>query len=100
MSAPVSMKYGRVRNYYGGGFVESKSGDWLGVTSPLDGAALSQVPMSTSNELDAAAGSAKNAFHCWSQATITDRVQVFFGSRSLLETFSDQLTALSVEGNG
>ena len=25
MSAPVSMKYGRVRNYYGGEFVESKA---------------------------------------------------------------------------
>ena len=52
MSAPVSMKYGRVRNYYGGEFVESKSSDWLDVTSPLDGAALSQVPMSTTAELE------------------------------------------------
>jgi malonate-semialdehyde dehydrogenase (acetylating)/methylmalonate-semialdehyde dehydrogenase len=100
MSAPVSMKYGRVRNYYGGEFVESKSADWLDVTSPLDGAALSQVPMSTSNELDAAVESAKNAFDAWSKATIKDRVQVFFRYRSLLEKYSDELTALIVEENG
>jgi malonate-semialdehyde dehydrogenase (acetylating)/methylmalonate-semialdehyde dehydrogenase len=100
MSAPVSMKYGRVRNYYGGEFVESKSGDWLDVTSPLDGAALSQVPMSTTAELDAAVESAKNAFDGWSKATIKDRVQVFFRYRSLLEKYSDELTSLIVEENG
>jgi malonate-semialdehyde dehydrogenase (acetylating)/methylmalonate-semialdehyde dehydrogenase len=100
MSAPVSMKYGRVRNYYGGAFVESKSGDWLDVTSPLDGAALSQVPMSTTAELDAAVESAKSAFESWSKSTIKERVQVFFRYRSLLEKYSDELTALVVEENG
>jgi malonate-semialdehyde dehydrogenase (acetylating)/methylmalonate-semialdehyde dehydrogenase len=94
------MKYGRVRNYYGGEFVESKATDWLDVTSPLDGAMLSQVPMSTTSELDAAVASAKSAFDGWSKATIKDRVQVFFRYRSLLEKFSDELTALIVEENG
>jgi methylmalonic acid semialdehyde dehydrogenase len=100
MSAPVSMKYGRVRNYYGGEFVESKSGDWLDVTSPLDGAALSQVPMSTTAELDSAVESAESAFESWSRSTIKERVQVFFRYRSLLEKYSDELTALVVEENG
>src|SRR5437763_9452445 len=100
MSAPMSMKYGRVRNYYGGEFVESKATDWLDVTSPLDGAMLSQVPMSTAGELDAAVESAKSAFDGWSKATIKDRVQVFFRYRSLLEKFSDEMTALIVEEDG
>ncbi len=30
------MKYGKVRNYYNGEFVESGSGESLDVTSPLD----------------------------------------------------------------
>ena len=100
MSAPMSMKYGRVRNYYGGEFVESKAGDWLDVTSPLDGAMLSQVPMSTSDELNAAVESATSAFEGWSKTTIKERVQVFFRYRSLLEKFSDDLTALISEENG
>ena len=62
MSAPMSMKYGRVRNCYDGKFVESNSAEWLDVTSPLDGAALSQVPMSAKAELDAAVASAAKAF--------------------------------------
>src|SRR6478672_1930962 len=100
MSAPVSMKYGRVRNYYGGEFVESKAADWLDVSSPLGGAMLSQVPMSTTSELDAAVASGKSAFDGWSKATIKDRVQVFFRYRSLLEKFSNELTALITEENG
>lgn len=94
------MRYGRVRNYYGGEFVESTARDWLDVTSPLDGAMLSQVPMSTSDELNAAVESATSAFEGWSKTTIKERVQVFFRYRSLLEKFSDDLTALIFEENG
>lgn len=94
------MKYGRVRNYYGGEFVESSASDWLDVTSPIDGNLLSQVPMSSRDELNAAVKSAKAAFDGWSKTTIKERVQVFFRYRSLLEKFSDELTALITEENG
>src|SRR5438876_918874 len=99
MSAPKSMKYGRVRNYYGGRFVDSSTSDWLDVTSPLDGALLSQVPMSIEDELNAAVDSAKSAFDGWSKTTIKERVQVFFRYRSLLERNADELTALISEEN-
>jgi malonate-semialdehyde dehydrogenase (acetylating)/methylmalonate-semialdehyde dehydrogenase len=94
------MKYGRVRNYYGGKFVDSEVAEWLDVTSPLDGALLSQVPMSGKDELDAAVRSAQDAFGGWSSATIKDRSQVFFQYRNLLEKNLDELTALVVEENG
>ena len=94
------MKYGRVRNYYGGQFVESSTSDWLDVTSPLDGSLLSQVPMSTTAELDAAVRSAKASFDGWSKSTIKDRAQVFFRYRYLLEKYFDELTALVSEENG
>src|SRR6185369_5569869 len=100
MSAPKSMKYGRVRNYYGGKFVESSTSEWLEVTSPIDGALLSQVPMSMSLELDAAVESAESAFDGWSKTTIKERVQIFFRYRSLLEKNFDELTALISEENG
>jgi len=100
MTAPQSMKYGRVRNYYGGNFVESQTSDWFDVTSPIDGALLSQVPMSTTTELDAAVESAKAAFDGWSKTTIKERVQVFFRYRYLLEKYFDELTALVSEENG
>lgn len=94
------MKYERVKNYYGGAFVESDSAADLDVVSPLDGNLLSTVPMSTIAELNAAVKSAKNAFESWSQKPIKERVQVFFRYRSLLEKHSDELTALVSEENG
>ena len=94
------MKYGRVRNFYGGRFVDSQASEWLDVTSPIDGSLLSQVPMSGRTELDAAVDAAKAAFDGWSKATIKDRAQIFFRYRSLLEKYSDELTALITEENG
>src|SRR5436853_4471575 len=100
MSAPMSMKYGRVRNFYGGQFVDSHASEWLDVTSPLDGSLLSQVPMSGPDELDAAVELAKSAFVGWSKTTIKERAQIFFRYRALLEKYSDELTALVSEENG
>ncbi len=94
------MKYGKVRNYYNGEFVESGSGESLDVTSPLDGNLLSQVPMSTVGELNSAVSAAKNAFAAWSTTPIKERVQIFFRYRQLLEKNADELTALVSEENG
>jgi malonate-semialdehyde dehydrogenase (acetylating)/methylmalonate-semialdehyde dehydrogenase len=94
------MKYDRVRDFYNGDFIESRSSEWLDVTSPIDGQLLSQVPMSTRDELDAAAASAKAAFVGWSHTPIKERVQVFFRYRHLLEKNFDELTALVSEENG
>jgi malonate-semialdehyde dehydrogenase (acetylating)/methylmalonate-semialdehyde dehydrogenase len=94
------MKYQRVKNYYGGKFVESSSADDLDVTSPLDGNLLSTVPLSTTDELNKAVASAKAALESWGHQPIKERVQVFFRYRNLLEQNSDELTALISEENG
>ena len=94
------MKYEKVKNYYDGEFTESVSTENLDVTSPLDGNLLSQVPMSSVDELNAAVASAKNAFDSWSKTPIKERVQVFFKYRRLLEENSEELTNLVSEENG
>ena len=94
------MKYEKVENYYNGSFQESSSTESLDVTSPLDGNLLSQIPMSTIDELNAAVESAKNAFESWSKTPIKERVQVFFKYRGLLEENLEELTNLVSEENG
>ncbi len=94
------MKYEKIKNYYNGSFQESSSTESLDVTSPLDGNLLSQVPMSTTEELNAAVESAKKAFESWSKTPIKERVQVFFKYRQLLEENLDELTNLVSEENG
>ncbi|HMS39918.1 MAG TPA: aldehyde dehydrogenase family protein, partial [Pyrinomonadaceae bacterium] len=94
------MKYEAVKNYYNGEFFKSSSDESLDVISPIDGNLLSKVPMSTTDELNKAVESAKNAFPKWSQTPIKERVQVFFRYRSLLEKNLDELTKLVSEENG
>jgi malonate-semialdehyde dehydrogenase (acetylating)/methylmalonate-semialdehyde dehydrogenase len=94
------MKYPKVKNFYNGQFVESGSTESLKVVSPIDGNLLSQVPMSTAEELNATVESAKNAFEAWSKLPIKERVQVFFRYRFLLEKNFEELTSLVSEENG
>ena len=94
------MKYEKVKNYYNGSFHESSSSESLDIVSPIDGNLLSKVPMSTTDELNKAVESAKNAFDSWSKTPIKERVQVFFRYRYLLEKNLDELTKLVSEENG
>ena len=72
-TAAATMKYEKVRNFYGGEFVESQAGESLDVTSPIDGNLLSQVPLSPAIELDLAVVSAKEAFAGWSRTRFASR---------------------------
>ena len=94
------MKYSPVRNFIGGKFVDTGSTRKLPVISPLDGNLLSEVPMSSSKDLDNAVKAAKAAFPAWSKTPIKERVQVFFRYKYLLETHLKELSELVQEENG
>jgi len=94
------MKYPSVRNYINGQFVQPASSRSLPVISPIDGTALSEVPMSSAADLHKAVLAAKAAFPAWSHTPIKERVQVFFRYKYLLEKNLDELAALISEENG
>jgi len=94
------MKYSPVRNYINGKFVNASSNKTLEVISPVDGNLLSTVPLSTSQDLDAAVQSAKAALPTWSKTPIKERVQVFFRYKYLLEKHLKELAELCSEENG
>ncbi len=98
-TAAPAAKYPAVQNYIGGRFVAG-TGRALEVLNPADGSLLSHVPLSGSDELDAAVRAAAEAFPAWSARTIKDRVQVFYRYRTLLERDAAELTALIVEEHG
>jgi len=98
-TAKPAIKYPPVRNYIGGRFVAGQA-SLLEVLNPSDGAPLSQVPLSSGTELDAAVRAAAEALPAWSARTIKERVQVFYRYRSLLERDFDQLATLVTEEHG
>jgi malonate-semialdehyde dehydrogenase (acetylating) / methylmalonate-semialdehyde dehydrogenase len=94
------MKYSPLKNYINGQFVPSLSSRTMEVVSPLDGAVLTEVPMSTNEDLSNAVEAARAAFHKWSKTPIKERVQVFFRYKFLLEKNLKELAELCSEENG
>ena len=94
------MKYQPIQNYINGQFVSCSGARKMEVISPVDGTLLSTVPMSTSEDLEAAVKAAKEAFPGWSRTPIKERVQVFFRYKYLLEKHIKELAELCTEENG
>lgn len=94
------MKYPQVQNFINGQAAASSSTRMLDVISPVDGALLSKVPLSTKTDLDLAVAAAKKALPEWSRTPIKERVQVFFRYKMLLEKNLKELSALIQEENG
>ena len=96
----TSLKYGKTKNFIHGQLVDSSSERWLDVHSPLNGEVISEVVMSSREDLNQAVESSKKAFKTWSSTPIKDRVQVFFKFKTLLEKNMQELAELVQEENG
>jgi malonate-semialdehyde dehydrogenase (acetylating)/methylmalonate-semialdehyde dehydrogenase len=94
------MKYGRVKNFIGGTFVDINSSRILTIASPVDGTLLAELPCSGPSEVEQAVVAAQKAFAPWSKTPIKERVQVFFRYKSLLEKNMNELASLGTEENG
>src|SRR5664279_4293317 len=94
------MQYSPIQNSIRGKFISTSTNRKLNVISPIDGIRLSEVPMSSSIELDDAVYAGKKAFRAWSKTPIKERVQVFFRYKYLLEEHLQELAELCSEENG
>ncbi|MDC9724238.1 MAG: CoA-acylating methylmalonate-semialdehyde dehydrogenase [Urechidicola sp.] len=88
-----------VENFIDGKFVKNDL-PTLDVFNPADGSLISTVPLSNSQDVDMAVQAAAKAFPAWSTMTLKERVQIFFGYRTLLEKNMDELTKLVQLENG
>jgi len=93
------MKYPQVQNFVDGAFIPAGR-ELADVICPHDGARLSQLPMSSAADVDAAVAAARRAFPEWSSQTLRQRSQVFYRYRALIERDMAELAALIQEENG
>ncbi|MCH2400806.1 MAG: aldehyde dehydrogenase family protein [Pirellulales bacterium] len=77
------MKYETVENYAGGLF-QTCTAERRDVISPLDGAVISQVPMSDTADVEEAVRHASMSFPAWSSLTSKKLADVFYIYRSLM----------------
>ena len=83
-----------------GEWLESKSGKYMDCYDPSMGEVIAQTPQCTAGEVDSAVAAAKAAFPAWADTPPSQRVQVLFRMKALVDQHLDELTLLLATENG
>ena len=78
------MEFGRVKNYINGEWSTSASAEIMTNINPATGEPISEVPMSTQEEVNAAVGAARAAFEQWRRTPPVSRASYLFELKELL----------------
>jgi malonate-semialdehyde dehydrogenase (acetylating)/methylmalonate-semialdehyde dehydrogenase len=89
-----------LRNYIGGEWVASASTETLDDVDPATGEVLARVPLSTTADVDAAAGAAREAQPGWATVPVTKRARALFALREALWAEREELAQLVTQDMG
>ncbi|OLO29000.1 methylmalonate-semialdehyde dehydrogenase (acylating) [Alkalihalophilus pseudofirmus] len=89
-----------LKNFIGGEWVESKTDKIDEVYNPATGEAIAYVPISTYEDLDLAAKTAKVAFKEWRNVPVPKRARILFRYQQLLIEHWEELAQLITKENG
>lgn len=81
----MSANIPKLNNYRNGAWVKSTSGNWLEVLNPATSETISEVPLSSSEEVNETVQTASKAFYNWRRTPVTERIQYLFRLKELLE---------------
>ncbi|KAG8383628.1 hypothetical protein BUALT_Bualt04G0033800 [Buddleja alternifolia] len=81
----------KVTNYIGGKFLESKACEVVYVINPATQEVVSEVPMTTYEELEAAVVAAKQAFPAWKNTPVSTRQRIMFKLQELVRRDIDKI---------
>jgi len=88
-----------IKNFIGGEWVESK-GEIIDVVNPATCQTIARVPISTSEELDAAVEAAKEAFPSWRATPPLARARYLFTLKELLEENFEEVSRIQTQEHG
>jgi alpha-ketoglutaric semialdehyde dehydrogenase len=88
------------RNYIGGEWVDSASGETFETTNPATGDVLGVFPKSTAADVDRAVEAAKEAYDRWRLVPAPKRAEILFRVGQRLIDHKDELTELMVQEMG
>ena len=98
MSTPAPVP--TVKLLIGGKFVDSTTTQWRDVVNPATQEVLARVPFATTQELDAAVDSAKQAFKTWRKTSIGVRARIFLKYQQLIRENMKELAAILTAEQG
>jgi malonate-semialdehyde dehydrogenase (acetylating)/methylmalonate-semialdehyde dehydrogenase len=89
-----------IPNYVAGGWISSTAGDSLPIIDPATGDLLDRVPLSTAADVGGAVAAAVQAFPAWRNTPVTERINILFRLRALLEANLDALAETMTREHG
>lgn len=85
------------RNLINGEWVNSKSGNYITVKSPIDNSVIGSVPAMSKEEVDLAINVAKEAQKSWKNITIDEKAEVLYHAAEILLENKEELADLMVK---
>ena len=84
----------RHKNFIGGEWVDSSSGETMEVLNPSTGEVIAEVPRGTAEDVERAVEAAKKAFDEWRNKTPKDRMELLLKLADLIDEHADELDEL------
>jgi 1-pyrroline dehydrogenase len=90
----VSVSVTQHKQFIGGEWVESSSGETLEVLNPATGEVIAEVPRSGEDDVDRAVEAAKKAWAEWQDKTPKDRMELLLGLADVIDEHAEELARL------
>ncbi|MFC5647890.1 CoA-acylating methylmalonate-semialdehyde dehydrogenase [Paenibacillus solisilvae] len=89
-----------LKNFIGGEWVASASGNTAPVFNPATDEIIAHVPLSSKEDLDHAVQNAKDNFKAWSKTPVPRRARILFKYQQLLVDHWEELAQIITQENG
>src|SRR5919202_1099091 len=90
----MSVTVSSYKNFVGGEWVDSASGETMEVLNPATGETIAEVPRGTQEDVDRAVAAAKRALPEWLETTPQERAEALLKLADVLEGHADELAQL------
>jgi 1-pyrroline dehydrogenase len=90
----VSVSLSQHRQFIGGEWVESSSGESMEVLNPATGEAIAEVPRGTAEDVESAVAAARTAWDDWQSKTPKDRMELLLALADVIDENAEELARL------
>ncbi len=96
----MAVAVSRLKQFIGGEWVDSSSGETMEVVNPSTGEVIAEVPRGTAEDVGRAVEAAKKAWNEWRNTTPKDRMELLLKLADLIDENADELTKLESQNVG
>jgi 1-pyrroline dehydrogenase len=96
----VSVSVTQVKQFIGGEWAESSSGETMEVLNPATGEVIAEAPRASAEDVDRAVEAAKKAWDEWRTKTPKDRMELLLAMADVVDEHADELARLESQNVG